>query len=271
MTLGGRHNRGGETAPVVSRLTGDRPSIVGHRYRRRSNPSEDGSLAIQVSDAIRKRRAVRDYTDRPVPDDVLERLLRLALSAPTGSGAQAWSLVVVREERSRQHLAELIIDGGTRYFDLMRPRREGVSAEEHYDQAAAYAERVLGSYRQVPVWILGVMVPTREYPGTLREWGRDDDLMSLAFAMENLMVAARGEGLGTVPTTAFMRFHEEAVRSLLELPEEVHPALITPLGYPRQFPKGTPPAMRKTFTPWDSLVHDERWGRTRDRRAAAAG
>ena len=57
---------------------------------------------MDSTEAIRKRRAVRTYTDREVPDELLDRLLRLALSAPTGSGAQAWSLMVVRDSERRR-------------------------------------------------------------------------------------------------------------------------------------------------------------------------
>jgi 5,6-dimethylbenzimidazole synthase len=96
----------------------------------------------------------------------------------------------------------------------------------------------------------------------MREGGAVDDLISVAFAMENLMVAARAEGLGTVPTTAFQRFEKARLREIVGLPPEVDPAIITPLGYPEAFPEGRPPALRN-FRPWRSLVHDDEWGRTR--------
>lgn len=218
---------------------------------------------MDVFDAIRKRRAVRKYTDKPVPDATVDKLLRLALSAPTGGGAQAWSMVVVRDPEKRAALAELVIDGGAQYFSVMRPPKEGTSAEEHMEWARGYAEQVLPSYRHVPVWILGVLVPTKEYPDQVKEWGRIDDLISLGFAIENLMVAARAEGLGTVPTTQFMRFNEGEVRELVGLPDEVEPITVVPLGYPESFPEGKPPALKATFRPWKSLVHDDSWGATR--------
>lgn len=219
---------------------------------------------MDVADAIRKRRAVRRYTDRPVADEVVDRLLRLALSAPTGSGAQSWALLAVRDPEVRREVAEIVIDGGTTYFSIMRPRAEGATEQEHLEWARGYAEQILPTYRNVPVWVLGVVVPRRRYPDEVADWGRDDDLISVAFAMENLMVAARAEGLGTVPTTAFMRFEEPRIRALLQLPDDVSPAIITPLGYPEEFPSGKPPALARTFRPWRSLVHDDRWGATRD-------
>ena len=219
---------------------------------------------MNAVDAIRKRRAVRTYTDRPVPDDVLDRLLRLALAAPTGSGSQAWSLLTVRDPERRLALAELIIAGGGRYFAIMRRRKEDVSPEEHAQWGRDYAEQVLGSYRVVPVWVIGVVVPRGNYPEEMQEGGWTDDLLSVAFAMENLFVAARADGLGTVPTTAFQRFEKDRLREMFGIPAEADPAIVTPLGYPESFPEGLPPALKRSFRPWRSLVHDDRWGATRD-------
>ena len=219
---------------------------------------------MNVNDAIRKRRAVRTYTDQAVPDDVLDRLLRLALSAPTGSGAQAWGLIVVRDPEKRRALGELVISGGAQYFETLRPKKDGASDEEHRAQCIDYADKILGSYRDVPVWVVGTVVPRGNYPASMAEGGRDDDLVSLAFAMENLMLSARAEGLGTVPTTAFQRFEMDNVRALLELPEEVVPEILTPVGYPKEFPEGKPPALKNTFRSWKTLVHDESWGNTRE-------
>jgi coenzyme F420-0:L-glutamate ligase/coenzyme F420-1:gamma-L-glutamate ligase len=219
---------------------------------------------VNVVDAIRKRRAVRTYTDRPIEDATLDRLLRLALSAPTGSGSQAWSLMLVRDPEKRRALADLVIDGGARYFSIMRPRKEGVSEEEHAQWGRDYAEQILATYRIAPAWVLGLVVPRNNYPESMREGGHLDDVISVAFALENLMVAARAEGIGTVPTTAFQRFEKDRLREIFGMPPEVDPAIVTPLGYPESFPEGLPPALKRTFRPWKSLVHDDSWGNTRD-------
>lgn len=158
--------------------------------------------ALDALDAIRHRRAVRTYTDRPVAAADLDRLLRLALLAPTGHGAQSWSFVVVREPERRAALAELVLRGAAEYFRIFRPPAEGASEEEHAAWARGYAEKALGSYRQVPVWICAVIVPRFHYPDDpLKEhFERFGDVTSLAFALENLFVAARAIGLGTTPT-----------------------------------------------------------------------
>ncbi len=218
---------------------------------------------MDVFEAIRKRKAVRTYTDRPVPDEVLDKVLRAALQAPTGSGSQAWGLLVVRDEAARREVADLVIAGGAKYFAAMRPRRDA-TPEEHEAECVAYAEQILPTYRIAPVWVMGLLVPRDNYPESMRDGGYVDDLLSVAFAMENLFVAARAEGLGTVPTSAFQRFEKDRLREIVGLPPEVDPVLVTPLGYPESFPEGLPPALKRTYRGWKSLVHDDRWGNTRD-------
>lgn len=213
--------------------------------------------------AIRRRRAVRRYTDRPVSDDDLARLLNLALMAPTGHGAQAWGLVVVRDPERRARLAELILRGAGEYFRLNRPARPGTSAEAHAEWARGYAEEALGSYRDVPVWICAVIVPRFHHPDepAMERVERFSDITSVAFALENLMVAARAMGLGTTPTN-FHFFMEDDFRALLELPGDVGLHYLTPLGHPPEFPVGLRPAMAKARRPWRTLVHEERFGAT---------
>ena len=218
---------------------------------------------MQALQAITARRAVRSYTDAPVDDVVVDRLLRAALCAPTGSGSQAWSLVVVRNPGTRRAIADLVIAGAARYFAIMRPPTPDASPESHAAWAADYAETSLATYHLAPVWIIGLVVPRHNYPAEMEHGGDIDDLLSLGFAMENLFVAARAEGLGTVPTTAFQRFEKARLRTLVDLPNDVDPAIITPLGVPTSFPTGLPPALASTHRPWRALVHDERWGRVR--------
>jgi nitroreductase len=217
---------------------------------------------VDALEAIRKRRSVRRYTDRPVDDADVDALLRLALLAPTGGMAQAWSLLVVRDPDTRAALAELVIRGGAEYFRTVRPPAPGATPEEHAAWATDYARQALGTYPDVPVWIVGLRVPRDVFPPDQANFERDADLVSVGFMMENLYVAARAKGLGTVPTV-FHWFVEDEFRALLDIPAELEIPLLTPLGYPEEFPEGLPPALAKIRRPWRALVHDERWGRPR--------
>jgi nitroreductase len=218
---------------------------------------------MDALDAIRKRRSVRQFTDRPVSDEDLDELLRLALLAPTGGMQQAWSILVVRDPEKRAALAEMVMRGGAEYFRIARPPAANTSPDDHATWARGYAETALGTYPDVPVWLLCLRVPRNSYP-TVEDprFERDADITSVAFMLENLMIAARAKGLGTVPTV-FQLFVEDEVRALFGLPDEVEMPLLTPLGYPLEFPEGLPPALAAIRRPWRTLVHDDRWGATR--------
>ncbi|MEW6581135.1 MAG: nitroreductase family protein [Actinomycetota bacterium] len=227
---------------------------------------------MDAFEAIRHRRSVRRYTDRPVADRDLDRLLRLALLAPTGGMAQAWSLLVVRDPERRRALADIVIRGGAEYFRTVRRPAEGATPEQHAEWAHGYAQQALGTYPSVPVWILGLRVPRHAMPADQAAGERDSDMVSIGFAMENLFVAARAMGLGTVPTI-FHLYLEDELRALLDLPPEVEVPVVSPLGYPEEFPVGLPPALASIRRPWRTLVHDEAWGNPRqapDRGESAA-
>jgi len=217
---------------------------------------------MDAEEAIRLRRSVRSYTDQPVDDKDISAILRLGLLAPTGGMAQAWSFIVVKDPELRAAVAEIVIRGGAKYFETVRPAGPDVSADEHAEWARGYAEQVLGNYRHVPVWIAGLVVPRHAFPDDQADWERVADLVSVGFAMENLMVAARARGLGTVPTV-FHWYAEDDFRALLDIPAEMEIPVITPLGYPTEFPVGLPPAMAAKRRPWRTLVHDDHWGNPR--------
>jgi len=217
---------------------------------------------MNADEAIRLRRSVRRYTDAPVADADVDALLRLTLLAPTGGMAQAWSFIVVRDPQKRAAMAELVIRGGAEYFRTVRPAAAGATAEEHAEWARGYAEQALGTYPDVPVWIVALVVPRNAFPADQRDAERVADITSVAFAMENLFVAARARGLGTVPTV-FHWFVEDEFRALLDIAPELEIPLITPLGYPVEFPEGLPPALKAIRRPWRTLVHDDGWGNPR--------
>ena len=142
----------------------------------------------------------------------------------------------------------------------MRPRRRASPTRSTPNGAATTPSRSSRPTASRPVWIIGLLVPRDNYPAQMQAGGHEDDLISLAFAFENLMLAARAEGLGTVPTTAFQRFEKDRLREILGLPEHIDPAIVSPLGFPEEWPEGLAPALQRNFKSWKTLVHDEQWG-----------
>jgi iodotyrosine deiodinase len=66
-------------------------------------PEEMRHRAAEFGAELRRRRTVRDYADRPLPDGVLEECLRAAATAPNGANRQPWHFAVIRDpELKRQ-------------------------------------------------------------------------------------------------------------------------------------------------------------------------
>jgi nitroreductase len=152
---------------------------------------------MDVYEAIYNRRSVRRFTDQEVPPQVVDRLLKAACQAPTAGNLQPWRFWVVRNREVKDRLVHV-----------------------------AYGQSFVG---QAPVVILvgaDLSVSARGYGD------RGSHLYSIqdtAAAIENLLLAAQAEGLGTCWVGAF---NEEAARRSLGIPQTVRPVAIIPVGYP---------------------------------------
>jgi len=61
---------------------------------------------LEVSEAIRSRRSVRAYDSRPVPDDVVTKVLEAGRVAPSANNRQPWHFIVVKDQKKREALSE---------------------------------------------------------------------------------------------------------------------------------------------------------------------
>src|SRR5215467_9797978 len=73
---------------------------------------------MELLDALRSTAAIRDFTDDPVPDDVLWRVLDTARFAPSGGNVQGWRVVVVRDADRRRELRDLYLTGWYEYLAM---------------------------------------------------------------------------------------------------------------------------------------------------------
>src|SRR4051794_39344153 len=77
--------------------------------------SHEHDGCMELYDAMRTTGTVRQFTDDPLPDDVLHRILDNARFAPTGGNRQGVRVIVVRDASSRAALADLSVPGARRY------------------------------------------------------------------------------------------------------------------------------------------------------------
>jgi nitroreductase len=149
-----------------------------------------------MDDPVLSRRSIRKYTDEPVDDVTVERLLRAAMAAPSAGNQQPWQFVLLRERAT------------LRAIPAFHP----------------YAKML----PDAPVAILVCGDPGRaKWP---QMWEQD-----CSAATENLLIEAELLGLGAVwlgvhPLTERV----EGLRALLGIPASVVPFAVVSLGWPAQ-------------------------------------
>lgn len=199
---------------------------------------------MDLYEVMRTTSAVREFTDEPLPDDVLRTVLDNARFAPSGGNRQGTQVLVVRDLEARRRLAELTIPGARRYT-AQREAGEGpwnpvIPTRLSDDEIAATD---VPDYWTTPLLeaavVLVVCVDLRVVAAV------DQDLERVGIVggasvyplVWNILLAARHEGFGGTITTMAIA-EEPRVRALFGIPEEYAVACVVPLGKPvRQLTK----------------------------------
>lgn len=193
---------------------------------------------MELSDVLRTTAAVREFTDEPVSDELLHRVLDLARFAPSGGNRQGAHVTVVRARETRERLVELTAPGARRYAAMLAAGENPwntVHPSSVTDEDAAATpvpEHFVRPVLEAPV-LLVVSVDLAVVAATDARLARvgvvgGGSVFPLAW---NILLAAREQGLGGTLTT--MAVAEEAgVKELLRLPETHAVATVIPLGHP---------------------------------------
>lgn len=165
--------------------------------------------------AIRTRRSVRSWTPEPVSDSDLQTMLEAAMLAPSAANEQPWDFVVVRNADTLAKIGEL----------------------NHY---ASFA-------RNAP---LGILVCYNKDKEKISGMG----ILDVAMSAQNLMLAARALGLGSVFTGIFPDGERiKGFQQLFGLPQSVIPIGFIVIGHPVDEQQTAPDRFRP------ENIHQEKW------------
>lgn len=204
-------------------------------------------LRMPLVEAIETQRAVRRLRADPVDDETVLTLVRLATHAPTGGNLQRWEFVAVRDPDVKHQLARLNRQAWSLYKRLARSQARGDLAAAKMLAAVQWqADHFEDSPVVMVVCLHGRPWPTRV--GRLAYYG------SVFPAVQNLLLAARGLGLGAALTTLPL-WSTTLARRTLGLPADVTPCAVVPLGWP--LGGGYGPTTRR---PAEELLHLDRYG-----------
>jgi nitroreductase len=197
---------------------------------------------MDVFEAMSTCRAMRHLKPDPVDDELIERIIIAATWAPSPGNSQGRDFVVVRDPAKKEAIAsaiEAVMAAPVAAMD--RPDR----MHRLMLDGTAHLIRTL---KTCPVLILVCGKPVYPYAAP-----RESFVWSSIYpAAQNLIVAARALGLGTVFTT-FHGVAEPVIRATLEIPDDVRIGCLIPVGWPdREFG----PLKRVAY---DKVVHVDVW------------
>jgi nitroreductase len=197
---------------------------------------------MELYDVMRTTFAAREFTDDPLPDPVLYRILDNARFAPSGGNRQATHVSVVRDATVRQRLAALNVPGARRYFAQLAAAENPWNPVE---PSGVPAEAIAGTtvpdeftapFRRAAV-VLVVTVDLRYLAAMDQHLGRIGVVSGASVypLVWNILLAARNEGYGGTLTTMAAP-EEEQIRDLLGIPDTHAVAALVPLGKPTRQP-----------------------------------
>jgi nitroreductase len=171
-------------------------------------------LSMPVGEAMFTQRAIRRFRPDPIPVDDLRLVIEAAVRAPNGGNYQLARFLVVTDRTTVREFGALYHaawwakrhDEGFQTFDDL---------PSHYHAAAGLADE----FGDVPCVVFALAL-------------HDGPANSVIPSVQNLMLAARALGIGSVPTTlhpsVMARFH-----AMFDIPDDVGFHFCVPLGYPR--------------------------------------
>lgn len=175
------------------------------------------------------QRAIRYWQDRPVPRDLLEKVVAAGSKAPSGSNTQPWVFVVVDEDDKRRKIGAALRG----MFEAAEPLQNLIAEGEKSDDktqrlmlkgARAFFTQLEKAPAMIIPCLYGLSSPTQDVSSILAG-------SSIYLAVQNMLLAARALGLGTVMTTVHMMLDSQ-LRGILSLPDDAHPVALIPIGYP---------------------------------------
>ena len=221
---------------------------------------------IGLFEAIYSARSIRRLKPDPVPEELITAILDAAIRAPSGGNAQSWAFVVVRDPLQRQQLGAIY----RKASDIAEAVYAARGRPPHLSELQFARMMTMGAHLwehmgEAPVLLIPCahhpIVPAPEAlpPGIAARWGEEvayaDRIRgaSIYAAVQNIILACRGLGLGTVITTNHIRCEGE-VKILLGIPEDVSTFALMPIGWPLD--KFGPLTRR----PLAEVAHSDRWG-----------
>lgn len=195
-------------------------------------------------------RAVRKRLDltKPVPRELINECLELAVQAPTGSNSQTWRWIVVEDAEQKKALADIYRKGAGEYLAAAGAQAEE-SGDKQTQRVFSSAMYLVDHLHEVPVHLIPCVQGKPADPVALTM--ASGLYGSIYPAIWSFQLAARARGLGSALTTLHL-VHEREAAEVLGLPDDVLQVALLPVAYTvgTDFKRAQRPPVAK-ITHWD--------------------
>jgi nitroreductase len=221
---------------------------------------------IGLFEAMYSARALRRLKPDPVPDEIIRKILDAAIRAPSAGNSQHWAFVVVRDSEMRRKLGLIYRKGSDIAKAIYQARGRPVHmTDEQYQRMMSSGAYLWEHMGDAPVLLVPCLrdrpPPAREaLPPAVQAVYKQELVYteqirgaSIYPAVQNIILACRAFGLGTLITTNHIRCEGE-VKALLGIPDDVSTYALMPIGYPEnKFGQ----VQRR---PVNEVAYGDRWG-----------
>ncbi|WP_433290990.1 nitroreductase family protein [Actinoplanes sp. CA-030573] len=182
-------------------------------------------LEIPLLEALHSTPARRYLSPEPIGDDVIRAILDAAIRGPNGGNTQRWAWIVLRDPEVKKRIAGFYREGWEGSYGKLREfmQTQPESADGTGPANFRAGDHLAAHLEEAPVWVFPVLLGAAKSANPRLG-------ASIYGAVQQLMLAARAYGVGSVITTLYSG-HEEEVRELLGLPEDALTMALVPLGY----------------------------------------
>jgi nitroreductase len=193
----------------------------------------------QLLEVIRARRSIRRFSDRAVSREDIARLIEAARWAPSNHNRQPWKFLVIEDHQQINHLAEIVRQGLSEKLKSL-PEAAATYAGEftHYATFFSNAPVLLVVLHKQPVSVSSPLLAGLKNPDLV-----SGEPLSVAMAVQNLLLAAEALGLGTCVLTGPL-LTQDAMVEELDLPAGHDLTCLVALGHRAESPV---PPRRKTI------------------------
>ena len=190
--------------------------------------NSDTPLTMTLEEAMRTQRAIRRLKTDPVDDSLILHLIELALKAPTGSNAQNWEFIVVKDPEVKARIGRL----NRRAWNLYGGIGRKLATRDNDESTLKILKAVqwqADHFDEIPVIVvacLNTVVPVWPSIAASSLYG------SIYPSVQNLLLAARAANLGAALITLplWSRF---LARRALSIPWNITPCAVIPMGWPK--------------------------------------